>query len=111
MASGDRTEKRLVGPVALTTSNATVGSAVGAGMQWTLKQVVFTNTSGAEALIYLAIGTAATASNRVLSALPIASSDSIVWDTALVLDATEQLYGYCDRTGVNITVVGWEKEI
>lgn len=110
MALGDRTEKRLDGPEAMSTSNATIAT-VPSSRQWTLKQVVFTNTSGSEALIYLAIGSAATAANRVLSALPIAAYDTIVWDTALVLEAAETLQGYADRTGVNITVMGWEKEI
>ena len=111
MASGDRVEKRLVGPLAMTTSNATVGSAVGAGKQWTLKQVLFTNTNGTDAVIYFAVGSAAAASNRALSGMPIAANDTIVWDTALVLEASEQLYGYSDYAGVNVTVVGWEKTV
>jgi hypothetical protein len=110
MAVGDRTEKRIAGPTALGTSNATIAT-VAASRQWTLKQVIFTNTGGAEALLYFAVGTAATASNRVLSGLPIAAYDTIVWDTALVLDAAETLQGYADRTGVNVTVVGWEKQV
>jgi hypothetical protein len=96
-------------PIYLTTSNATVGSAVPANRQWTTKQVVITNTNTVDAQVYLAIGTAATASNRIFSALPIGANDTVVWDTALVLEATEQLYGYSDYAGVNITVVGWEK--
>jgi hypothetical protein len=110
MAVGDRTEKRLAGPSALGTSNGTVAT-VPSSRQWTTKQFVFTNTSGAEALIYLAIGSSATAANRVLSALPIAANDVIVWDTALVLAAAETVEGYADRTGVNVTMVGWEKEV
>ncbi len=110
MAVGDRVEKRMVGPVAMATSNGTLGT-VPSAKQWTTKQFVFTNTSGSEALVYLAVGTAATASNRVLSALPIAAGDVTVWDTALVLDAAETLQGYADRTGVNITVMGWEKSV
>lgn len=110
MAVGDRVEKRVIGPVALGTSNGTLGT-VGASKQWTTKQFIFTNTSGAEALIYLAIGTSATASNRLFSALPIAFNDTIVFDTALVLDATETIQGYADRAGVNVTVVGWEKSV
>jgi hypothetical protein len=110
MASGDRIEKRMIGPTALATSNATIGT-VPTAKQWTTKQFIFTNTSGTEALIYLAIGTTGTASNRLLSALPIASYDIIVWDTALVLDAAETLQAYADRAGVNITVVGWEKSL
>lgn len=110
MAVGDRTEKRLSGPAVLGTSNATIAT-VPASRAWVLKQVVLTNTSGVEALVYVAVGSAATASNRVLSALPIAANDTVVWDTALVLTAAETLQGYADRSGVNCTVVGWEKEV
>lgn len=110
MASGDRVEKRLVGPVTLTASNATIGSAVGSGYTWVVKQVVLCNTTGTERLVYLAIGTAATAGNRIMSALPIAAYDTIVLDTALVLTQTEQLYGYSDSaSSVNVVVMGWEK--
>lgn len=110
MAVGDRAEKRFAGPTGLGTSNGTIAT-VPASRQWTTKQFVFTNTSGVEALIYIAVGTAATASNRLISALPIAASDTVVWDTALVLDAAETIQGYADRSGVNITIVGWEKEV
>jgi O-phosphoseryl-tRNA(Cys) synthetase len=110
MAVGDRVEKRLAGPVALGTSNGTIGT-VPANRQWTTKQVVFTNTNGVEALVYFAVGTAATAANRIFSALPIASNDTVVFDTALVVDAAETFQGYADRAGVNVTVVGWEKEV
>lgn len=110
MASGDRTEKRLVGPVALTASNATVGSAVGSGFTWVAKQIIITNTDGIDRLVYLAIGTAATTANRIFSALPIAANDTLVLDTALVLTQTEQFYGYADSASVvNVIVVGWEK--
>jgi len=110
MAVGDRVEKRVAGPTVMGTSNATIAT-VPASRQWTTKQFVFTNTSGSEALVYLAVGSSATASNRVLSGLPIAAGDVVVWDTALVLDAAETLQGYADRSGVNITVMGWEKQV
>lgn len=112
MAAGDRTEKRLVGPVALTASNATVGSAVGASKVWVTKQIIICNTDLVDRIVYLAIGTAATAANRFISALPIAASDVIVLDTALVMAATEQFYGYSDTGSVvTVTIVGWEKEV
>lgn len=112
MAVGDRTEKRLVGPVALTAANAAVGIAVPASRQWTVKQIILCNTSGTERLVYMAVGTAATASNRFVSALPIAAGDTVVLDTALVLNATEQFFGYSDSASVvAVTVVGWEKEV
>lgn len=112
MAVGDRTEKRLVGPVALTASNATVGSAVGATKVWVTKQIIFCNTDGADRLVYLAIGTAATAANRIFSALPIAAGDTVVLDCALVVNSNEQFYGYSDSASVvTVTVNGWEKEV
>lgn len=110
MAVGDRTEKRLAGPTAMTTASAIISSPV-TGFNHVVKQVVFTNTGGSEALLYVAIGTANTPGNRVLSALPIAAYDTIVWDTALVLYANESLQAYADRNGVNITVMGWEKQV
>lgn len=112
MAVGDRAEKRFYGP---TTLSASAGSpsttTVPSSRQWTTKQFVFTNTSGAEALVYLSIGSPSTTANRVLSGLPIAANDVVIWDTALVLDAAETIQGYADRSGVNITIMGWEKEV
>jgi len=112
MAVGDRTETRMIGPVALTNSNATVGSAVPVNRQWVIKQLAICNTDGADRLVYLAIGTAATAANRVMSALPIAAADTLIWDTPLVMNAGEQLYGYADTGSVvTVTAMGWEKEV
>lgn len=110
MASGDRVEKRLIGPVALTASNAGIGSAVGSGKTWVIKQIIFCNTDGSDRLVYLAIGSSATPSYRFASGMPIAANDTVVLDTAMVLEATEQLYGYAD-TGSVVTVIalGWEK--
>lgn len=109
MAWGDRTEARFAGPAVMSTSNATIAT-VPIFTQWITKQFVFTNTSGAEALVYLAIGTSATVTNRILNALPIAANDVVIWDTALFLYSGETLQGYADRSGVNITIMGWEKE-
>lgn len=110
MAVGDRTESRLVGPVTLTASDAGVGTAVPASRVWVLKQVVFCNTTGIDRLVYLGIGSGT--ANRVVHALPIAQYDTIVWDTALVLTAGEQLYGYSDAaSAVNVVVMGWSKEV
>lgn len=112
MAVGDRTEKRLVGPVALTASNAGVGSAVPASRNWITKQVIFCNTDGSDRLVYFAIGTAATAANRIFSALPIAAGDTVVLDCAVVMSAAEQFFGYADAASVvTVTVNGWEKEV
>jgi hypothetical protein len=102
----------MVGPVALTNANAAVGSAVPANRQWVIKQLVVCNTDGADRLVYLAIGSAATAANRLMSALPIAAGDTLVWDTPLVMNASEQLFGYADTGSVvTVTAMGWVKEV
>lgn len=112
MAVGDRTEIRMIGPVALTNSNAGVGSAVPSSRQWVIKQLAICNTDGSDRLVYLAIGTAATAANRLMSALPIAAGDTLIWDTPLVLNAAEQLFGYADTGSVvTVTAMGWVKEV
>jgi len=112
MAVGDRTERRLVGPVALSNTNSAVGSAVSSGRVWVGKQIIICNTDGLERLVYLAIGNAAVASNRFISGLPIAVGDTIVLDTAIVMTANEQLFGYADSNAVvTVTMVGWEKEV
>lgn len=112
MAVGDRTEKRVVGPVALANTNTAVGSAVPASRVWVIKQFAICNTDGTDRLVTLAVGTAATAANRIFSLLPIAAGDTIIWDTALTLTATEQLFGFSDTGSVvTVTAVGWEKEV
>lgn len=112
MAVGDRVEKRMFGPSVL---SATAGSptvaTVPTGYQWTTKQFVFTNTSGSDALVYVSVGAMGTVGNRVLNALPIAGFDVVVWDTALVVNSAETVQAYADRSGVNLTMVGWEKQV
>lgn len=115
MATGDRVETRLIGPSQLTATDAGLGSAaVAASREHIIKQVILSNTSGTDRLVYLGIGGAATggATSRFLSALPVAAYDTVVLDTALVLVATERLWGYADlASAVNIIVTGWVKEV
>jgi len=112
MAVGDRVEARMFGPSGLSsTAGSPTITTVPSGYQWTTKQFVFTNTSGSDALVYVSIGAMGTTGNRVLNALPIAGFDVVVWDTALVVNSTETVQAYADRTGVNMTMVGWEKEV
>jgi hypothetical protein len=109
MASGDRVESRLGGPVQLGTSTTTICTA-GTGVTEVIKQIIITNTDTVDRTVTLAIGSAATAANRILSALPIGANDVIILDTALVLLTTETLQGLSDAAAkVNVTVVGWEK--
>ena len=115
MATGDRVETRLIGPSQLTATDAALGSAaVATNREHIIKQIILNNTSGTDRLVYLGIGGAATggATSRFLSALPIAAYDTVVLDTALVLVATERLWGYADASSaVNIIVTGWIKEV
>lgn len=46
-----------------------------------------------------------------MSALPIGISDTLVYDTGIVMTAGEQIFGYADRTGVTVIINGWEKEV
>lgn len=114
MAVGDRNEKRLIGPVALSNvSTSTIGSAVPASRVWVGKQIVICNTDGIERLVYLALGSNASNANaRIVSGMPIAISDTVVLDTAVVMTAGEYLYGYADSNNVvTVTMFGWEKEV
>ena len=112
MASGDRTESRLSGgtaPVQLGTSTTTIVT-VTAGHTFVCKQIIIANTDTVDRTVTLAIGSAATAANQIMSALPIGANDVMVWDTALVLLTTETLEGLSDTASkVNVTVVGWDK--
>ena len=110
MAVGDRSESRLGGPIQLGTSTTTICTAA-TGYAEVIKQIIICNTDTVDRTVTLAVGSAATASNRIMSALPIGANDVIVWDTALVLAAGESLQGLSDTASkVNVTVVGWEKQ-
>lgn len=110
MAIGDRSESRLGGPIQLGTSTTTIATAA-SGYNEIIKQIIITNTDTVDRTVTLAIGSAATAANRLLSNLPIGANDVIVWDTAIVLAAGETLQGLSDSASkVTVTVVGWEKQ-
>jgi hypothetical protein len=110
MAVGDRTESRLGGPVQLGTTTTTICTAA-TGYAEVIKQIIIANTDTVDRTVTLAIGSAATAANRIMSALPIGANDLIVWDTAIVLAAGETLQGLSDTASkVTVTVVGWEKQ-
>jgi len=111
MAVGDRTESRLGGPTQLGTTTTTI-CTVSASRVEVLKQIIICNTDTVDRTFSLAIGTAATAANRIISQLPIGANDIMVLDTALVLTASETLQGLADAASVvNVTVIGWEKEV
>jgi hypothetical protein len=110
MAIGDRNEARLGGPVQLGTSTTTIVTAA-SGYADIIKQIIIANTDTVDRTVTLAIGSAATAANRIMSALPIGANDLMVWDTAIVLAAGETLQGLSDTAAkVTVTAVGWEKQ-
>lgn len=110
MAIGDRNEARLGGPVQLGTTTTVLATAA-SGYAEIIKQIIIANTDTVDRTVTLAIGSAATAANRIMSALPIGANDLMVWDTAIVLNAGETLQGLSDTAAkVTVTVVGWEKQ-
>ena len=110
MAIGDRNEARLGGPVQLGTSTTTIVTAA-TGYADIIKQIIICNTDTIDRTVTLAIGSAATAANRLMSSLPIGANDLMVFDTAIVLAAGETLQGLSDTADkVTVTAVGWEKQ-
>jgi hypothetical protein len=111
MAVGDRTEKRLGGPTQLGTT-ATQICYVDLNRQEIIKQIIICNTDTVDRTVSLAIGSVSSASKRIMSQLPIGANDTMVFDTALVLNAEESLEGLSDVADkVTVVAVGWEKEV
>jgi hypothetical protein len=110
MAIGDRNEARLGGPVQLGTTTTVIATAA-TGYADIIKQIIICNTDTIDRTVTLAIGSAATAANRLMSSLPIGANDLMVFDTAIVLAAGETLQGLSDTADkVTVTAVGWEKQ-
>jgi len=110
MAIGDRNEARLGGPIQLGTTTTTICTAA-TGYAEIIKQIIICNTDTIDRTVTLAIGSAATAANRLMSNLPIGANDIMVFDTAIVLAAGETLQGLSDTAAkVTVTAVGWEKQ-
>ena len=110
MAIGDRNEARLGGPVQLGTSTTIIVTAA-TGYADIIKQIIIANTDTVDRTVTLSIGSSASVSNHIMSALPIGAKDLMVWDTAIVLAAGETLQGLSDTAAkVTVTAVGWEKQ-
>lgn len=111
MASGDVFPKLLNNPDFLGTSSTTLFT-VPTGHQYAIKQIVVCNTDGVERWVKLAKGSAATAENCFVFQLPIAAYDTVVLDTALVLEAADTLQGLSDTADkVTVTTTGWDREL
>ena len=111
MASGDVFPKLLDAPTFLGTSSTTLFT-VPTGHQYAIKQIVVCNTDGMERWVNLAVGTTATRENCFVFQLPIAFYDTVVLDTALVLEAGQTLQGSSDTADkVTVTTTGWDREL
>lgn len=110
MASGDVFPKLLSSPTLLGTS-ATTLFTVPTGHQYAIKQIVVCNTDGVER--WFRLGTASVnASDCFVFQLPIAAYDTVVLDTALVLEASQTIKGSSDTANmVTVTVTGWDREL
>jgi hypothetical protein len=104
-----RAELRLGGPSQLATTTGAL-ITVPAAHTYVVKQIVVCNTDTIDRAFSLAIGSAATTSNRLFSTMPIGANDTLVFDTAIVLAATETLQGLADTNGkITVTAFGWDK--
>ena len=111
MASGDVFPKLLDNPTFLGTSSTTLFT-VPIGHQYAIKQIIVCNTDGTERWIKLALGSTSVAEACFVFQLPIAFYDTIVLDTALVLEAGDTLQGSSDTADkVTVTVTGWDREL
>lgn len=110
MAAGDVFPKLLANPTQLGTTTTTLFT-VPTSHQYTIKQIVICNTGGTDRLLTLAKGTAATAANCFTYNLPIAGYDTVVLDTALVLEAAETIQGLSDLAStLTVTITGWDRQ-
>jgi hypothetical protein len=111
MASGDVFPKLLDAPTFLGTSSTTLFT-VPSGRQYAIKQIVVCNTDGVERWVKLAVGSTATVENCFVFQLPVAAYDTVVLDTALVLEAAQTVQGSSDTASkVTVTITGWDREL
>lgn len=113
MAVGDVTPKLLSSPTFISGSSIAFFT-VPTSHQYAIKQIVVCNTDGVERWIKLAKGVAGvafTVENCFVYQLPIAAYDTVVLDTALVLEAGETLEGAADTPyKVTVTITGWDRQ-
>lgn len=110
MAVGDVFPKLLSSPTFISGSSIAFFT-VPTSHQYAIKQIVVCNTDGVERWIKLAKGVASTAENCFVYQLPIAAYDTVVLDTALVLEAGETLQGAADTPyKVTVTITGWDRQ-
>ena len=100
------TPKRLVGPVALGTSAATVYTVPGA-TKAILRNLHVANTSAGALSFTCSIGADA-AGTRYYHEVEIQPDDALDWSGFLPLEATEILQAYGSAAGLTLTIGGVE---
>ena len=106
------TQKRLFGPAAAVTSptdDATGRYVVPASTTTIVKQIIFCNTASSSATVRVAVGTTATAANRIISDLTLAANETVSFSCSLVMVATEKLFFAASAITVTISVNGVEE--
>jgi hypothetical protein len=106
------TQKRLFGPAAAVTSptdDATGRYVVPTATTTIVKQILICNTAASGATVRVAVGTTATAANRIISDLTLAASETVSFNCSLVMAAAEKLFFVASATTVTITVNGVEE--
>ena len=102
------TAKRLVGPVALTTTAATTLYTVPASTTAVLRSIHVNNESGATASFTMSIGADA-AGKRLFSALDIPTKSSFDWSGFIVMAAAEIIQSSASaNTALTLTISGVE---
>lgn len=106
------TQKRLFGPAAAVTSatdDSTGRYLVPTSTTTIVKQIIFCNTDSSSKTVRAAIGTTATAANRIISDLTISANETISFNCSLVMTAGEKLFFTGSATSITITVNGVEE--
>lgn len=106
------TQKRLFGPAAAVTSatdDATGRYIVPTATTTIVKQILLCNTAASAATVKVAVGTTATAANRIISDLTLAANETVSFNCSLVMTAAEKLFFTANATTVTITVNGVEE--
>lgn len=106
------TQKRLFGPAAAVTSptDTAAGRYLVPALTTTIvKQILFCNTNAASATVRVAIGTTATAANRIISDISLSANQTIAFNCSVVMVDGEKLFFTASDTTVSFTVSGVEE--
>jgi hypothetical protein len=108
------TEKRLAGPVALTSTTMTTVYTCPSSPTTTaiLKQMILTNTAVSEAFnvnVYLVpAGFGWSTTNLIFNGLSIPVNETLIVDLSQVMEPGDSVLLYSSTSGVNVTISGVE---